>query len=94
MRKAEVEIYSDAVNMAVMRHPDRSFPGILIQGDTLLGLHEAVTRVLDQSRGSLPDAAAQELRFLQEDLGDFLDHYSDVAGYPGIGPRPERSPRK
>ena len=32
MRKAEVEIYSDQSNYAVMRHPGRNFPGALNSG--------------------------------------------------------------
>jgi hypothetical protein len=35
MRVEPVEIYSDQTNAAVMRHPDRHFPGVLVQGDTL-----------------------------------------------------------
>lgn len=38
MRSDSVEIYSDQTNAAVMRHPDRRFPGILIQGDSLYTL--------------------------------------------------------
>ena len=38
MRKAEVEIYSDQTNAAIMRHPDRRFPGVLVQGDTLYSI--------------------------------------------------------
>jgi hypothetical protein len=35
MRIEPVEIYSDETNAAVMRHPERAFPGYLMQGDTL-----------------------------------------------------------
>lgn len=38
MRKTPVEIYADTTNAAIMRHPDRHFPGVLVQGDTLYGL--------------------------------------------------------
>ncbi|ESY71999.1 hypothetical protein NKJ90_10270 [Mesorhizobium sp. M0051] len=38
MRIDNIEIYSDATNAAVMRHPGRAFPGVLIQGDTLHSL--------------------------------------------------------
>ncbi|MBR7800107.1 DUF6959 family protein [Undibacterium fentianense] len=38
MRKELVEILSDASNNAVLRHPNRSFPGSLIQGDSLHAL--------------------------------------------------------
>lgn len=35
MKIEQVEIYSDASNFAVMRHPGRKYPGSLIQGDSL-----------------------------------------------------------
>lgn len=38
MRSEDVEIFSDMTNAAVMRHPGRKFPGVLIQGDTLYTL--------------------------------------------------------
>lgn len=40
MRTESVEIYSDETNRAVIRHPGRKFPGVLIQGDTLFTLCE------------------------------------------------------
>lgn len=40
MRTETVEIYSDASNAAVIRHPGRQFPGMLIQEDTLHSLGE------------------------------------------------------
>ena len=46
MRTEPVEIYSDAVNAAVMRHPGRTFPGILIQGDTLHNLSTLAAEAL------------------------------------------------
>ncbi len=38
MRKESVEIYSDETNGPVMRHPGRTYPGVLVQGDTLYSL--------------------------------------------------------
>jgi len=36
MRTENVEILSDRTNTAVMRHPGRRFPGVLVQGDSLM----------------------------------------------------------
>lgn len=38
MHTADVEIYSDQTNAAVLRHPGRRFPGLLVQGDSLYAL--------------------------------------------------------
>ncbi|WP_425506589.1 DUF6959 family protein [Sphingomonas kyeonggiensis] len=45
MRTELIEIYSDATNAAVMRHPGRQFPGMLIQGDTLYSLSRSIAVV-------------------------------------------------
>lgn len=71
--------------------PDRQYPGVLIQGDDLLGHCYRISVVLSEARGKLPDPVIRELEFLQEDLFDLLDGYTKVAGYPGIGTPPEKS---
>ena len=38
VRTELVEIYSDKTNAAVLRHPGRHFPGVLVQGDDLYAL--------------------------------------------------------
>ena len=65
MRTESVEIYSDETNRAVLRHPGRKFPGVLIQGDTLYtlcvmadeayaesGSNEELNRLIDVKLGS------------------------------------------
>lgn len=82
MRIEQVEIYSDASNMAVMRHPGRRFPGMLIQGDTLHNLCQTVERLCS---GLGNNAEARELALeLQEELQDRLDHYKTVLIQHGI----------
>ncbi len=46
MKLEKVEIYSDAPNMAVMKHPGRQYPGSLIQGDSLFSLTQSAKRSL------------------------------------------------
>jgi hypothetical protein len=83
MKKANVEIYSDATNMAVMRHPDRRFPGILIQGDTLFGIVQELREVLSE-KGKLSEDAAVGLEDLYEHLSGMLKHYSAVLDEHGM----------
>ena len=78
MRTDDVEIYSDASNYAVLRHPGRRFPGCLIQGDSLSILcqvADSVRRLLDE--GDI-DEACDELDELRSMLWDRLKHYEDV----------------
>jgi hypothetical protein len=71
MKVESVEIYSDATNMAVVKHPGRAYPGVLVQGDTL---HSMVASLGD----CLPDEAAGRLQEVAERLEDMLTHYRSV----------------
>jgi uncharacterized protein DUF6959 len=53
MRVEPVEICSDTTNVAVMRHPGRHFPGVLIQGDNLYSFCQSADEVCSSiGRGS------------------------------------------
>jgi hypothetical protein len=76
MRTEPVEIYSDSTNAAIMRHPDRKFPGTLIQGDTLYSLSKLAA-------GALAGAEAEtdqwyDLKELADALQSRIDHYTRV----------------
>lgn len=58
MRIEPVEIYSDASNQAILRHPARRFPGILVQGDTLKILHGELVAALNGVGDNLSEEAS------------------------------------
>lgn len=74
MYQTTVEIYSDSPNAAILRHPGRKFPGVLIQGDTLNGLCQGLSRLLE----ALPkdSSAADEAEALHAHLTELRDHYA------------------
>jgi uncharacterized protein DUF6959 len=78
MRVKPVEIYSDASNYAVMRHPGRRFPGSLIQGDSLHGLCSQADRVCATARERLDPDTYAELNDLRNELRVRLTHYKQI----------------
>lgn len=78
MHVEQVEIYSDKTNSAVMRHPGRKFPGVLIQGDTLSAICANVDDVCTKAKDKLDAQTFKELIGLREGLHDFLIHYKVV----------------
>ncbi|HKU63479.1 MAG TPA: hypothetical protein VJQ06_00335 [Rhizomicrobium sp.] len=78
MRVEQVEIYSDTTNRAILRHPGRKFPGILIQGDTLHGLCREADEACEGARASLDDENYSALNELRNALWDYLAHYKNV----------------
>jgi len=78
MRVEDVEIYSDQTNNAILRHPGRRFPGVLVQGDDLYSMCKAADRICTNGREALDDEAYQELNRLRNGLWKRLVHYKDV----------------
>ena len=76
MHVESVEIYSDATNAAIMRHPGRRLPGVLIQGDTLYSLcREADEMCSLIGRGK---AGFDEANDLRNRLWTHLNHYKAI----------------
>ncbi|WP_095200953.1 DUF6959 family protein [Mesorhizobium carmichaelinearum] len=76
MRSEPVEIYSDQTNAAIMRHPGRRFPGLLIQGDTLYILCRKADDICAAiGRGQPGFDEANELR---NSFWAYLNHYKIV----------------
>ena len=72
-----VEIFSDASNAAILRHPGRSFPGCLIQGDSLSNLVSSLA-VVQSEANCLGEDAASEPAEVVERLSYLLEHYKAV----------------
>ena len=84
MNIASVEIYSDRTNAAVIRHPGRGFPGVLIQGDTLYSLCIAADASCTALRQAATDEAYDELNELRNSLWGLLNHYKAVLAEHGL----------
>lgn len=77
MYKVEVEIYDDTVNSAIMKHPSRNYPGLLVQGDSLFVFCQKLDRLCSELKGNNSDAEdmANDIR---NNLWDKLNHYQGV----------------
>lgn len=75
LKLLRVEVFDDTPNRTVLRMPGRSYPGILVQGDTLDGLLAAAEAA---ARGELM-GGHQLLRRLK----DLSDHYEKVCRVGG-----------
>jgi len=84
MHVEQVEIYSDQTNRAVLRHPGRHFPGILIQGDTLYSLCHRADLICLETKGAVSDETYQDIDGLRNALRSYLAHYKTVLSEHGI----------
>lgn len=82
MRTEIVEVYSDASNASIIRHSERRFPGMLIQGDTLRNLSAMATAAL---AAAVPDSEQYyELKALADDLQGRVSLYVRVMNEHGL----------
>lgn len=77
MKKIEVEIFTDQGNNAVLRLPDRKFPGLLLQGDSLRNLTETAERVAELSESG-SNELKEEAAELADSLRDLFRWYESV----------------
>jgi hypothetical protein len=84
MRVEQVEIYSDQTNRAVLRHPGRHFPGILIQGDNLYSLCQRADLICLETKETVDDGTYQDIDWLRNALWSYLAHYKTVLNEHGI----------
>jgi hypothetical protein len=78
MRTATVEIFSDTTNAAVLRHPDRRFPGVLVQGDILYSMCVAADASCRAVKPQLGNVAYEEINDLRNRLWSLLNHYKSA----------------
>jgi hypothetical protein len=78
MRIEPVEIFSDQTNAAILRHPGRKFPGLLLQGDTLHRMCQRADDACASARGLIAPEALNELNDLRNHLQSLLTHYKSV----------------
>ncbi|MGC1429241.1 MAG: hypothetical protein WA822_11685 [Albidovulum sp.] len=76
VREELVEIYSDTTNAAIMRHPGRKFPGVLLQGDTLHILCKRADIALETLDRNTD--AYEELNEIRNALWSLKNHYKST----------------
>jgi len=80
----QVDLLSPPINFAVVQLPERKYPGVVMQGDTLRSLQRQVERMgqlLDT--GELEDLAG-EIEDLKEQLSGALTYFERVCAERGI----------
>ena len=84
MEYMELEVYSQSIDRGIVKMPSQSFPGIVLQGETLSGL----LRLAKLTYEKLPDTASAEVRDtareLMESIQKLLSHYEATLGKHNI----------
>jgi hypothetical protein len=78
MEKLEVDIFTDQGNNAVIKLPDRLYPGVLIQGDTLLNLVKTAESVLLALNEDHNDKLLDDAEGLFLAMSEILDEFRQI----------------
>ena len=86
MKIAELEVYSEASNHAVIKPPGRQFPGIVVQGDSLSILSAEARELSErlQQLGIQDEELLCLAQGLQEQLLERQLHYQQVLSAHGV----------
>lgn len=72
-----VEVFCDETNFAVVRVPSRKYPGVVIQGDSLLDLIGTIKEAIELLDNDL-EGAKGALTYLHDELSWRLEKYRQV----------------
>jgi signal transduction histidine kinase len=79
-----VELLSRPINFAVVQLPERNYPGVVVQGDSLNALVQRVERMSKLLEANQVEDLAAEIEDVHEQLSDALLHYESVCAERSI----------
>ena len=82
--KKTIDILFDGANV-IVQLPERRFPGLVVQGDTLKSWEETASEALNALTVSDQAGASDAVRYLHEKLQESLRHYERVMDERGLG---------
>lgn len=74
----QVELLSRPVNYAVVQLPERKFPGVVVQGDTLNSLVKRLERMSGLLAAEEIEELTAEIESMREELFGAITHYESI----------------
>ena len=79
-----VELFSPSANYAVVQLPDRKFPGVVVQGDSLNELVRDISAMAELLSANRLEDLRDEIDYMRDKLTEVLGHYEQVCVARGI----------
>ena len=96
MEYMELEVYSQSINRGVVRMPSQSFPGLILQGETLVSLLKLARTVHEKSQDTTDVELINTSRELAESIEKLVSHYESTLNkhniplpYPTVPEKPD-----
>ncbi|MEW2522238.1 DUF6959 family protein [Actinacidiphila alni] len=84
MERVEAELFTNGGNNAVLRLPGRTFPGVLVQGDSLHILRTAVAELSDLCEAGAVEEVRETAGLLLSDMDLLIERYTEALRLHGI----------
>jgi predicted RNase H-like HicB family nuclease len=78
MEYMELEVYSQSINRGVVKMPSQSFPGLLLQGETLASLLKLAKIAHEKSQNTNDTELIEVSRELMESLQKLVSHFEST----------------
>ena len=78
------ELLSPPINFAVVQLPERKFPGVVVQGDSLNRFVRQLTRMRELLAANQLAELSEEIEGLEDELADVRTDYQRVCASHGI----------
>lgn len=80
----QAEVLSRPVNFAVVQLPERNFPGVVVQGDTLKALVRQIERMSELLAAGQAEDLTAEIEDVRQQFQGALTHFESVCAARGI----------
>ncbi len=74
----ELEVYSQSIDRGVVRMPSQSFPGLVLQGETLSSLLKLAKSAHEKSKNTSDSELIDISRELMESIQKIVSHYEST----------------
>lgn len=78
MEYMELEVYSQSINRGIVKMPSQSFPGLVLQGETLAALLKLASTVHERSQNTNDLQLVDTARELAETIQKLASHYEST----------------
>lgn len=78
MEYMELEVYSQSINRGIVKMPSQSFPGLLLQGETLASLLKLAKKAHEKSQNTSDTELIEVSRDLMESLQKLVSHFEST----------------
>jgi hypothetical protein len=78
MQYMELEVYSQSIDRGIVRMPSQSFPGLILQGETLASLLKLGKTIYEKTQSTQDTELIDTSRELVEAIQKLVAHYEST----------------